>query len=303
MQIRRRPPSVAISIQELQYKVKTPENEPRNILEKIVWFKETEVEQMRESVSLLDLRKQVANCEPPLSFIDALRNGKTQPALIAEVKKASPSKGVLRENFDPVAIAQAYEAAGASCLSVLTDSEFFQGSFDYLQQIRDAVSIPLLCKEFVIYPYQIYLARSRGADAVLLIAAILSDQDLTYFLKIIQSLGMTALVEVHTLPELERVMKVPGIELIGINNRDLETFTVDLQVTCQLLAQQSASLRDQNILVVSESGLHTAADLAQVKQAGAGAVLIGESLVKETGDVLTHSETEQMQAKISALFS
>lgn len=303
MQIRRRPPSVAVNIQALQYQVKTPENEPRNILEKIVWFKETEVEQMRDSVSLLDLRKQVANCEPPLSFLDALKHGKTQPALIAEVKKASPSKGVLRENFDPVAIAQAYEAAGASCLSVLTDAEFFQGSFDYLQQIRAAISLPLLCKEFVIYPYQIYLARSRGADAVLLIAAILSDQDLTYFLKIIKSLGMTALVEVHTLPELERVINIPGIELIGINNRDLETFTVDLQVTCQLLAQQGDSLRDQSILVVSESGLHTAADLAQVKQAGAGAVLIGESLVKEAGDASTHSETEQMQAKISALFS
>ncbi|ABW29339.1 indole-3-glycerol phosphate synthase TrpC [Acaryochloris marina] len=303
MQIRRRPPSVAVNVQELQYQVKTPENEPRNILEKIVWFKETEVEQMRDSVSLLDLRKQVANCEPPLSFLDALKHGKTQPALIAEVKKASPSKGVLRENFDPVAIAQAYEAAGASCLSVLTDAEFFQGSFDYLQQIRAAVSLPLLCKEFVIYPYQIYLARSRGADAVLLIAAILSDQDLTYFLKIIKSLGMTALVEVHTLPELERVMDIPGIELIGINNRDLETFTVDLEVTCQLLAQQGTSLQDQDILVVSESGLHTSADLAQVKQAGAGAVLIGESLVKETGNASTHSETEQMQAKISALFS
>ncbi|KAI9133511.1 indole-3-glycerol phosphate synthase TrpC [Acaryochloris sp. CCMEE 5410] len=303
MEIRRRPPSVAVNVQELQYQVKTPENEPRNILEKIVWFKETEVEQMRDSVSLLDLRKQVANCDPPLSFLDALKHGKTQPALIAEVKKASPSKGVLRENFDPVAIAQAYEAAGASCLSVLTDAEFFQGSFDYLQQIRAAVSLPLLCKEFVIYPYQIYLARSRGADAVLLIAAILSDQDLTYFLKIIKSLGMTALVEVHTLPELERVMDIPGIELIGINNRDLETFTVDLEVTCQLLTQQGTALRDQDILVVSESGLHTAADLAQVKQAGAGAVLIGESLVKETGNASTHSETEQMQAKISALFS
>lgn len=303
MQIRRRPPSVAVNVQELQYQVKTPENEPRNILEKIVWFKETEVEQMRDSVSLLDLRKQVANCEPPLSFLDALKHGKTQPALIAEVKKASPSKGVLRENFDPVAIAQAYEAAGASCLSVLTDAEFFQGSFDYLQQIRAAVSLPLLCKEFVIYPYQIYLARSRGADAVLLIAAILSDQDLTYFLKIIKSLGMTALVEVHTLPELERVMNIPGIELIGINNRDLETFTVDLEVTCQLLTQQGTSLRDQDILVVSESGLHSSADLAQVKQAGAGAVLIGESLVKETGNAFTHSETEQMQAKICALFS
>lgn len=303
MQIRRRPPSVAVNVQELQYQVKTPENEPRNILEKIVWFKETEVEQMRESLSLLDLRKQVANCEPPLSFMEALRQSKTQPALIAEVKKASPSKGVLREAFDPVAIALAYESAGASCLSVLTDSEFFQGSFDYLQQIRAAVSVPLLCKEFVIYPYQIYWARAHGADAVLLIAAILSDQDLTYFLKIIKSLGMTALVEVHTMAELERVMRLPGIELIGMNNRDLETFTVDVQVTCQLLAQQGGALRDQNILVVSESGLHTPADLAQVKQAGAGAVLIGESLVRDPGDLPTHSETERMQAKISALFS
>ncbi len=303
MQIRRRPPSVAVNVQELQYQVQTPENEPRNILEKIVWFKEAEVEQMRESLSLLDLRKQVANCDPPLSFMAALRHGKTQPALIAEVKKASPSKGVLREAFDPVAIALAYESAGASCLSVLTDSEFFQGSFDYLQQIRAAVSIPLLCKEFVIYPYQIYWARAHGADAVLLIAAILSDQDLTYFLKIIKSLGMTALVEVHTMAELERVMRLPGIELIGMNNRDLETFTVDVQVTCQLLAQQGGALRDQNILVVSESGLHTPADLAQVKQAGAGAVLIGESLVRDPGDLPTHSETERMQAKISALFS
>ncbi|WP_299487196.1 indole-3-glycerol phosphate synthase TrpC [Acaryochloris sp. IP29b_bin.137] len=301
MQIRRRPPSVAVNVQELQYQVKTPENEPRNILEKIVWFKETEVAQMRDSVSLLDLRKQVENCKPPLSFIDALRNGKTQPALIAEVKKASPSKGVLREDFDPVAIAQAYEAAGASCLSVLTDAEFFQGSFDYLQQIRAAVDIPLLCKEFVIYPYQIYLARSRGADAVLLIAAILSDQDLTYFLKIIKSLGMVALVEVHTLEELERVMHLPDIELIGINNRDLETFTVDLQVTCHLLTQYRDFFQQNNILVVSESGLQTSADLTTVKQAGAGAVLIGESLVKDTA--AASSETERMQTKISALFA
>lgn len=303
MQIRRRPPSVAVNVQALQYQVKTPENEPRNILEKIVWFKETEVEQMRESLSLLDLRKQVANCEPPLSFMAALRQGKTQPALIAEVKKASPSKGVLRAVFDPVAIALAYESAGASCLSVLTDSKFFQGSFDYLQQIRAAVDIPLLCKEFVIYPYQIYLARSRGADAVLLIAAILSDQDLTYFLKIIKSLGMTALVEVHTMEELERVMGLPDVELIGINNRDLETFTVDLQVTCHLLAQQGDSLRKNNILVVSESGLHTSADLVKVKQAGASAVLIGESLVKESAASSASSETAQMQAKISTLFA
>lgn len=302
MQIRRRPPSVAVNVQELQYQIKTPENEPNNILEEIVWFKETEVEKMRDSLSLLDLRKKVATCAPPLPFVEALRQGKTKPALIAEVKKASPSKGVLREDFDPVAIAQAYEAAGASCLSVLTDSKFFQGSFDYLQHIRSAVKIPLLCKEFIIYPYQIYLARSRGADAVLLIAAILTDQDFTYFLKIIKSLGMAALVEVHTMTELERVINLSDIELIGINNRDLETFTVDLKVTCDLLAQQGSLLADNNVLVVSESGLHTPEDLTQVKEAGAAAVLIGESLVKDTHPASTQSETERMQAKISALF-
>lgn len=305
MQIRRRPPSVAINIQELQYQVKTPEQEPHNILEKIVWFKEAEVEQMREKLSLAELRKQVADCAPPLPFVDALRSGKTQPALIAEIKKASPSKGILREDFDPVAIAQAYETAGASCLSVLTDSEFFQGSFIYLQRIRAAVKLPLLCKEFIIYPYQIYLARARGADAILLIAAILSDQDLTYFLKIAQSLGMAALVEVHTRSELERVMNLSGVELIGINNRDLETFTVNLQVTCNLLAQQRTTLQENNILVVSESGLHTHEDIDQVKQAGAAAVLIGESLIKVTKDTelsSARSETEQMQAKISSLF-
>jgi len=305
MQIRRRPPSVAINIQELQYQVKTPEQEPRNILEKIVWFKETEVEQMREKLSLLELRKQVADCAPPLPFVDTLRSGKTQPALIAEVKKASPSKGILREDFDPVAIAQAYEEAGASCLSVLTDSKFFQGSFAYVQQIRAAVEIPLLCKEFIIYPYQIYLARARGADAVLLITAILSDQDLTYFLKITQSLGMAALVEVHTRAELERVMNLSGIDLIGINNRDLETFTVNLQVTCDLLAQQGTTLRENNILVVSESGLNTPKDINQVKQAGAAAVLIGESLVKgpqDTDSSPTSNETERMQAKVASLF-
>jgi indole-3-glycerol phosphate synthase len=231
-----------------------------------------------------------------------LRQGVTVPALIAEVKKASPSKGVLRLDFDPVAIAQAYEAAGASCLSVLTDQKFFQGSFAYLRQIRQAVTLPLLCKEFVIYPYQIYLARVHGADAVLLIAAILSDQDLTYFLKIIKALGMCALVEVHTLAELDRVLSLPGIELIGINNRDLETFTVDLQVTCTLMQQRAEAIATHQILVVSESGLHTETDLRIVTQAGTQAVLVGESLVKDSGPARPSvSEAKQMQAKITAM--
>jgi indole-3-glycerol phosphate synthase len=140
--------------------------------------------------------------------------------------------------------------------------------------------LPLLCKEFILYPYQIYYARSKGADAVLLIAAILSDQDLAYFVKIVKGLGMTALVEVHSLAEFDRVLAIEGIELIGINNRNLETFKVDLDNTRQLLEARGEKVREKGILIVSESGLHTATDLAKVKQAGANAVLIGESLVK-----------------------
>jgi indole-3-glycerol phosphate synthase len=208
-----------------------------------------------------------------------------QPALIAEVKKASPSKGVIQPNFDPVAIAQAYQQGGAACISVLTDQRFFQGSFEYLQQIRQAVSLPLLCKDFVIYPYQIYRARAAGADAVLLIAAILSDQDLQYFVKIVKAIGMTALVEVHTLAELDRVLAVSGVTLVGINNRNLEDFSVSLQTTHDLLGARQSELQARGIAVVSESGLHTAADLQQVHQAGARAVLIGESIVKQADPI------------------
>ena len=201
--------------------------------------------------------------------------------MIAEIKKASPSKGVIREDFDPVAIAKSYQQGGASCLSVLTDKKFFQGSFDNLSKVRDVVDLPLLCKDFVIYPYQIYLARYYGADAVLLIAAVLSDQDLQYFLKIAKVLGMTALIEVHTLEELDRVLTLDGVNLIGINNRNLEDFSVDLQTTCQLLQSRQSQFQSRDILVVSESGLYTREDISLVTQAGAKAVLIGESLIKQ----------------------
>ncbi|MGK7871983.1 MAG: indole-3-glycerol phosphate synthase TrpC [Xenococcaceae cyanobacterium] len=281
MQIRRRPPNRAVDISNLRYQVKVPEAEPRNILEEIVWHKETEVDKMRDRLPLLELRKQVENLPPVRDFKAALRQGKTKPALIAEVKKASPSKGVIREDFNPVAIAESYQQGGASCLSVLTDEKFFQGSFEYLALVRQAVDLPLLCKEFVIYPYQIYLARAKGADAILLIAAILSDRDLQYFVKITNALGMTPLIEVHTLWELDRVLAVEGVTLVGINNRNLEDFSVDLQTTCQLLESRGETLRKLGIQVVSESGLHAKTDLSLVKQAGADAVLIGESLVKQ----------------------
>jgi indole-3-glycerol phosphate synthase len=281
MQIRRRPPNPAIAVSMLRYQVAQADSEPNNILEEIVWHKEITIGQMREKLPLRELQTQALTAPPTRDFIAALRQGKTNPALIAEVKKASPSKGVLREDFDPVTIARQYQQGGATCISVLTDEKFFQGSFDNLAKIRASVDLPLLCKDFVIYPYQMYLARIQGADAVLLIAAILSDQDLQYFLKIAKAMKMAALIEVHTLAELDRVLALSNVSLIGINNRNLEDFSVDLQTTCQLLATRGSQLQQRNILVVSESGLHNPEDLKLVARSGASAVLIGESLVKQ----------------------
>ncbi|TVQ12583.1 MAG: indole-3-glycerol phosphate synthase TrpC [Leptolyngbya sp. DLM2.Bin27] len=281
MKIRRRPPNPAVAVKHLQYQIKTTDSEPRHILEKIVWHKETEVAALRERLPLADLQRQVLDAPPVRDFVAALRHGRTSPALIAEVKQASPSKGVIRADFDPVAIAQTYAAHGATCLSVLTDKAFFQGDFEYLAQIRQAVDLPLLCKEFVIYPYQMYLARLKGADAVLLIAAILTDQDLNYFVQIAKALGMAVLVEVHTLEELDRVLAVPGLALIGINNRNLETFNTRLETTAELIEARRDVLVDSGALVVSESGIHTPADLRVVVAAGAQAVLVGESLMRQ----------------------
>ncbi|WP_016952144.1 indole-3-glycerol phosphate synthase TrpC [Anabaena sp. PCC 7108] len=281
MQIRRRSPSQAIDISILRYQIAMPDSTPNNILEEIVWQKEIEVEQMRERQPLAELHKTILSAPPTRDFVAALRQGKTKPALIAEVKKASPSKGVLRADFDPVEIAKSYQAGGASCLSVLTDTKFFQGSFENLSLVRAAVDLPLLCKEFIIYPYQMYLARINGADAILLIAAILSDQDLQYFVKIANKLKMAALIEVHSLEEIDRVLPLDGVKLVGINNRNLEDFSVDLQTTCQLLSARGSQLQEKNIFVVSESGLHNSEDISVVETAGVSAVLIGESLVKQ----------------------
>ncbi|MTF39737.1 indole-3-glycerol phosphate synthase TrpC [Cyanobacterium aponinum] len=282
MKIRRQQPSPPVAIETLRYQVKLPESEPQNILEKIVWQKEEEVARMREKVSLLELRKQVSQLnDAPLDFLSALKNSSRQPALIAEVKKASPSKGLIREDFDPEVIAKEYEKAGATCLSVLTDKEFFQGSFDNLSIVRNAVKIPLLCKEFIIYPYQIYLARLQGADAVLLIAAILKDADINYFLKIINGLGMTALIEVHTLEECDRILNIEGVKLMGINNRNLQDFSVDLNTTKNILLARQDIIKEKQITVVSESGLYEKKDLDFVQYAGANAVLIGESLMRQ----------------------
>ncbi|CAM0909196.1 unnamed protein product [Alopecurus aequalis] len=258
---------------------------PLNILEKIVWDKEIEVAQGLARNPLKEVIESAGKAPPTRDFYGALAAAYKRnrvPALIAEVKKASPSRGVIRENFDPVEIAQAYEKHGAACLSILTDEKYFQGCFENLQKVRKAgVKCPLLCKEFVIDEWQIYYARSIGADAVLLIAAVLTDRDIKYFLRICKELGLTALIEVHDEREMERVLKMDDVQLIGINNRSLETFVVDTSNTKSLLEKHGDAIREKGILVVGESGLFTPDDVAYVQNAGVSAVLVGESLVKQ----------------------
>ena len=281
MEIRRRPPNPKVRVAHLEYAVPHDEEEPKNILEKIVWAKDREVDAARERVPLQTLNRQIEDLPPTRDFLAALREAHVQPAVIAEVKKASPSKGVIREDFDPVAIAKAYAAGGARCLSVLTDKTFFQGGFDVLVEVRQAVDLPLLCKEFVLSPYQLFQARAAGADAVLLIAAILTDQDLQYLKKAAAALGLDVLVEVHDAAELERVLNLGGFPLIGINNRDLTSFETDLSTTEQLMERFGDRLQDQGSLLVSESGLFDRSDLDRVKAAGADAVLVGEALMRQ----------------------
>ena len=290
MEIRRRPPNPSVRVAYLEFGIPHPEEKPRHILEEIVWEKDREVEVARQRVSLAQLKAQVADLPATWDFVAALKASCRKPAVIAEVKKASPSKGVIREDFDPVAIAKAYGAGGASCLSVLTDKKFFQGGFDVLVDVRSAVELPLLCKDFILWPYQLYQARAAGADAALLIAAILTDKDLHYLLKVAQSLGLAVLVEVHDGAEMERVLALDGVELIGINNRDLSTFAVDLATTEQLLATYGPRVRQRGALLVSESGLFSRDDLDRVVSAGADAVLVGEALMRQA-DVTKALET------------
>lgn len=281
MRIRRRPPNPSVKVAHLEYGIPHPEEEPRHILERIVWAKDREVTVARERVSLEKLKGQVAELPPCRDFVAALRASCRKPAVIAEIKKASPSKGLIRADFDPEAIARGYAAGGASCLSVLTDREFFQGGFEVLVGVRQAVDLPLLCKDFILSPYQLYQARAAGADAALLIAAILSDQDLAYLLKVATALGLAVLVEVHDAEEMERVLDLEGVRLIGINNRDLASFEVDLATTERLMERYGQRLRQRGALLVSESGLFSRDDLDRAVAAGADAVLVGEALMRQ----------------------
>lgn len=213
-------------------------------------------------------------------FLQALQNPRRGSiALIAEVKKASPSAGVICPNFDPVRIAREYETAGATCLSVLTDETFFQGSLEYLKQIRQTVKLPLLRKDFIIDERQILEGIQWGADAILLIVAILSDDQLKHFHTVATQAGLTVLVEVHDEVELERALAIQA-PLIGVNNRNLKTFTVDLGTTERLAERLEIAGKLRSTLLVAESGIHTRADVERLARCGASAILVGESLMR-----------------------
>jgi indole-3-glycerol phosphate synthase len=240
------------------------------ILDKILAQK---VEEVRAaSVSAAEVELQARAALPARDFVGALRGDTV--ALIAEIKKASPSKGVLIENFDPVNIGRVYAENGAAAISVLTDERFFQGQLDYLRAVRAAVNIPVLRKDFTIDPYQIFEARAAGADAVLLIVAALEDSQLADLCTLSRELGMAALVEVNNEAEMERALKL-GADLIGINNRDLKTFHEDLNVTARL-----AQLVPSGVTLVAESAIRNVDDVRRMGDYGAHAVLVGESLVK-----------------------
>jgi len=252
-----------------------------NILDTIVEQKRREITRLPSRIIAAgDLRDALLERGERRDFIEALRKPRCGDiALIAEVKKASPSAGVICPDFDPVRIAREYEAAGTSCLSVLTDEKFFQGSLDHLRQIRAAVKLPLLRKDFIIDERQILEAVEWGADAVLLIVAILTDNQLKQFHSIATEAGVAALVEIHNESELERALAV-GASLIGANNRDLKTFKVDLATTERLAARMRATSNGKEELLVAESGINTRNDVRRLKRAGADAILVGESLMR-----------------------
>ncbi|GIV15700.1 MAG: indole-3-glycerol-phosphate synthase [Armatimonadota bacterium] len=245
-----------------------------NILDTILAHKRKEVAEAESRIPFSVLERQLLNAPSTRSLRDALNRADGRVAVIAEVKKASPSKGILREEFDPLDIAQTYARHGASAISVLTDERFFQGRLNYLQTIRRRVPVPVLRKDFLISRYQVLEARVAGADAVLLIVAALSDERLRELLTYTHELGMDALVEVHTEEELHRALDA-GAAIIGVNNRDLTTFHTTLEVTECL-----APLIPPGCILVSESGIENAEDVRRVARAGAHAVLVGESLVR-----------------------
>jgi indole-3-glycerol phosphate synthase len=256
-----------------------------NILDKIVEQKEIEVAKLPvRIIAAGDLHDAMLEHGERRDFVAALRKPRFgSVGLIAEVKKASPSAGVICQDFDPIRIATAYEAAGASCLSVLTDEQFFQGSLDYLREIRTAVKLPLLRKDFIIDERQILEAIEWGADAILLIVAILDDEQLAKFHALATEAGLAVLVEVHDEEELDRALKLSPM-LIGVNNRNLKTSKVDLATTENLAAKLRVLKTTSAHILVAESGIQTRADVDRLKKCGASAILVGESLMRD-GDI------------------
>ena len=281
MDIRRKPPNPKVRVQNLEYAIPHADSAAKNILEEIIWYKDEEIINFKKLLPIEKLIKDTDKLLPTKGFINKLVNSQRNPSIIAEIKKASPSKGVIREKFDPEQIALIYERFGASCISVLTDKKFFQGSFEILSQVRKITDLPLLCKDFIISAYQIYKARFSGADAILLIAAILDDNDLIYLKKIADRLNLDVLVEIHNKNELERILKLNCFHLIGINNRDLKTFQTDLKVTFDIMKDFSENKLINNEIFISESGIKSYEDLTSLKTYGIRGVLVGEGLMKQ----------------------
>ncbi len=247
-----------------------------DILKKIIKRKAEEVAERQEQVSIEQLQNSLPAASPCRGFVNALEQkiSSGTAGIIAEVKKASPSKGVIREDFRPAEIAISYEQAGAACLSVLTDIDFFQGADAYLQQARAACKLPVIRKDFFIDPYQVYEARSLGADCILLIAACLTDVKMEILNSLAQDLGMDVLIEVHDEEELKRALPLNN-RLIGINNRDLRTFETSLDTTIDLLKW----IPDDRI-VVTESGIHAPEDVARMRENRVNAFLVGEAFMR-----------------------
>ena len=247
-----------------------------DILKRILDRKQEEIAARRAGRSSEDLRRQIADLPRARGFSAAIERkiAAGQAAVIAEIKKASPSKGLLRADFQPAQIARSYETAGAACLSVLTDVEFFQGSDEYLRGARAACSLPVLRKDFTIDPYQIYESRVLGADCILLIVAALSDTQLIELNGLATEVGLDVLVEVHERLELDRVLRL-DVPLVGINNRDLRTFETRLETTLELLPHIPAGR-----VVVTESGIHVRADVQRLRARGVNAFLVGEAFMK-----------------------
>ena len=251
-----------------------------NILDKILKTKQKEVAKLRGSVDEAELASKASDASPPRDFIAAVTKKPVRPVnLIAEIKKASPSKGLIREDFDPPALAKQYRIAGADAISVLTDVEYFQGNLAFIELVREVVEVPVIRKDFIIDPIQVYESRAAGADAMLLIAAALCREDLRELKSLATELGLGVLIEVHNARELDGVRETFRDDsegwVLGINNRDLTTFNVDLNTTVDLCRDVPS-----NLSVVSESGIFTREDIDLVASAGASAVLVGESLMR-----------------------